>query len=266
RSGSTTDIGADLYISQGGLLPINGTFAAAVDVSSSMAGKIGTGGGLSATAGSTVMNQAGKEGKQGSLNSILNILVPALAGKTGVDGNAVPVLSNALLNSAGKTGNQGQIDSQVSLSALLFGSVSGGSPQTIFEGTLAGAAGELDSELFGNVGVDGSFTSQIILAASLAGQLGATGSYTMLLDGVSSLIEGVMGVSGEITTTVSAGADMAGKLGISADIVASLDDLGLQLIEITRSEKIYQIILSIQSGQVVLQAPKFGKIDISTLI
>ncbi len=257
----------------GGGSTVEGTLAASIDMLSSLIGKIGVGGGLVSTAGSAALSQAGQEGKQGPLASILSALVPSLSGRNGVSGDMVPVMANSLLSAAGKQGNQGPLTGQISLTAQLFGTTDG-QPPVVVEGTLSSVTEALNSDLFGNVGVDGSFTGQMILAASLAGQLGASGSYTMQLAGISSLIEGALGVAGEITTTISAGADLAGKLGISAELVASLDNLGLQLIEIVRSDKIYQLVLStqsgqvvllVQSGQVVIQEPQSGKIEISTI-
>jgi len=223
------------------LSPIEGNLAAAVDMSSTMMGKIGSGGQVNTTAGQSIMAQAGQEGKQGSVDSAFEAFLSILAGKLG---------------------NQGAIDSTVSLTGLLFGST--GEVQPLFEGTLSGAAGVMAAELSGQTGISGELLSQILTGASLAGQLGGSGSYTVQLAGISALLDGLLGVSGEISTSISAGADMAGKLGISAELVASLSDFGLQLIEISRSERIYQIIISTKTGRAVFLAPKTGTINIST--
>ena len=227
------------------LSPIEGNLAAAVDMSSTMTGKIGSGGGLLAQTDNLNLAQLGKEGRQGLIISMFNSLISILSGKQGASG----ILS-----------------SNTRLSSLLFGNNDGADPQVVFEGALAGAAGVLSAELFGDIGIHGRLAGQIIMAASLAGQFGSSGSYTIQLDGISSIIEGVLGVSGEISVTISAGADLAAKLGISGELISALDDLGLQLFEIIRSEKIYQIVISTTSGRVVFMAPKFGKIEISTII
>jgi hypothetical protein len=253
-------------ITVAGVSVAEGVFVSATRVTAAMSCKTGSGGGLLAQTENLSLAQLGKEGQQASIASIFNSLISVMSGKSGVTGSGISALSNHILDVAGKHGITGPLATDTSLSALLFGNNDGADPQAVFEGTLAGAAGILSAELFGNTGVHGPVAGQIIMAASIAGQLGAAGSYTIQLDGISSIIEGILGISGEISTTISAGADLAAKLGICGDLVAAMDDLGLQLIEITRSEKIYQIIISTTSGRVVFLAPKFGKVEISTII
>ncbi|MEE9573508.1 MAG: hypothetical protein V3W20_10700 [Candidatus Neomarinimicrobiota bacterium] len=252
-------IGGDLV--QGGLLPIN---FITDDVICSMSGKVGVGGSVATTLEGTILNQISQEGKSGTLSSDTENILLILLGNIGVSGFLSSIISNSILNFIGKPGVQGQITTQVSLSSLIFGEVEGGPPPDVIEGTISSIMENSSSSITGQLGVSGNIISQVIISASLAGQLGSSGSYTMQLDNVSSIIEGVLGVSGQITTTISAGLNLVGKLGISGNIVASLEDLSLQLIEIVTSDRIYQIVISTKTGQVMFLAPKTGQINIKT--
>ncbi len=105
----------------------------------------------------------------------------------------------------------------------------------------------------------------MLVAASLVGRIGVTGSAAIKLEGVTAVLEGALGVSGQIETTLYTGMDMLGKLGISGNMEADLAPYGLQLLEIIQSEKIYRVIFSTTSGRVVFMEPKFGRVEIQTL-
>ncbi|WP_321495648.1 hypothetical protein [uncultured Desulfobacter sp.] len=250
---------------QSGSVGINGLCDTIVpNLAPCFSGKTGSGGGISAAAGTTSLQQNGQFGQSGQLYAAINAIIHLLSGKKGQSGQIDLPILNSIPGFTGSQGTQGALSATTSLAAKLFGNNDDAAEDLIYEGTLAGAASRISGELFGKTGVDGGVVGQILVAASLAGRLGLSGAGTIRLTGAESVINGVTGVSGQVEVTLSTGMDLAGKLGLSATIAADLEPLGLQLIQIVKSEKIYQIILSTQTGQIVILSPETGKIDIST--
>jgi hypothetical protein len=172
----------------GGATVFSGTFSSSLDIlTPSLSGQLGVGGGITATAGSATYANSGQEGKQGQLSATLAALVQALSGNAGNSGSLAG--QNIITGSiAGNSGNLATFASTISITALFASGV------ITYEGSISSALGVLTASISGNAGVSGTISATVTTGADIAGKLGLSGSFGIILEAMGcQLIEIVIG-------------------------------------------------------------------------
>ncbi len=212
---------------------------------------IGSKGNLSSELFPFISSVIAKEGKEGSLN-FEQIISSLFAGKEGKEGSLnFEQGVNSLF--VGKEGNTGLFSSSIGISRMLFAE---GLPPIIYEGTIAGSIESIELEFFGKTGIYGNIIGEIFNTLNLFGKIGISGSYTISLDNITSMIQSVIGSKGTVSSSISAGSELIGKLGIYGTVSSEIENLDLKLLEVVFSSKrVYHILISTKTGQVVFFLP-----------
>jgi hypothetical protein len=260
-------------------------------------GKKGDRGDFVSSLSNTTVDLNGKLGNLGSLSTIFsNILIDllsqgvtigtllpiisltfSLSSKQGVQGSLPIILSNSQVNSEGKVGYLGILNSIFSSLLSVAGNQGvSGSLETGFSliaffdekplvyGSLSTVVTSMLTSISGKSGINAELVLQNILVAAIVGKLGLNSSFTISLEDVAQSIGGAVGSVGTVSASLTVGAEVSAKLGLSGSLAADLQDLQIVLLEVTIDGFIYQIVVSTQTGEIVLLT-KTDSISVSTI-
>lgn len=191
----------------------------------------------------------------------LNDAVSSFSGKIGNSGVVNTNAGSATINNSGQDGKNGIVDTDIdplTVSNLAYDGKTGFIDfdlQVIVKllglESIVVFAGVLNSQLMDNV-------------FSLNGNISQTGNLTLQVENIINALTGFKGVSGIADINVFTDVQILAKLGIKGDINILLADMGVKLIEVTVSDRIFQILISTKTGQISILKPKTGQINITT--
>ena len=126
--------------------------------------------------------------------------------------------------------------------------------------------GSVKLENAGNEGLNASlssiFDSNIFLSSGAKGNPGVINTQIQnLID----LIVGVKGNTSNVNINIFTSSELFAKIGTTGQLNMLLDDLEVRLIEIVITDEIFNILVSMKTGQITILGPKTGTINIERL-